>query len=115
MPLNSDVGFDIASAAICGALILSRCAYRLLFRCKVHPTCHRRWRVDDVYMALAILPLVARTTTIVMSFVLNPTHSTTPVTEEEAADAGLSVDELTSDRILSRKLLIPGRISYALL
>lgn len=115
MALSADVSFDIASAAICGTLILCRCAYRLLFRCKVHPTCHRRWRVDDIYMALALFPLVARTTTIVMSFVLNPGHSTLPVTPEEAAAAGTSVEEMTSDRVLSRKLLIPGRISYALL
>lgn len=114
MTLSGDVGFDIASAIICGALIISRCVYRLLFRCKVHPTCHRRWRVDDAYMALALLPLIGRTATIVMSFVLNPSHSTSPVTEAEAAEAGLSVEDMTADRVLSRKLLIPGRISYAL-
>lgn len=115
MGLSSDVSFDIASAAICGVLIVCRCLYRLLFTCKLHPTCHRRWRVDDAYMALALVPLVSRTVTIVTSFLLNPEHSSSPPTEEEAAARGLSVDQLAADRVVSRKLLIPGRISYALL
>lgn len=115
MTLSPNVSFDIASAGICGTLIISRCIYRLLFRCRVHPTCHRRWRVDDAFMALALLPLVGRTVTIVMSFVLNPGHSTSPVTAEEAAAAGMSIENMTSDRVLSRKLLLPGRICYALL
>lgn len=77
--------------------------------------CHRRWRIDDAYMALALLPLISRTVTIVASFMLNPDHDSDPVTLEEAAEVGMSVEDLTADRILSRKLLIPGRISYALL
>ncbi|CAI6087157.1 unnamed protein product [Clonostachys chloroleuca] len=110
----STVAFDISSACICGTLILTRCLYRLFFTCKVHPTCHRRWRVDDAYMAFAIIPLVARTATISTSFKLNPDQLTTPVTIEEAEMANMSVEDLTADRILSRQLLLPARIFYAL-
>ncbi|CAH0052573.1 unnamed protein product [Clonostachys solani] len=110
----STVAFDISSACICGTLILTRCLYRLFFTCKVHPTCHRRWRVDDAYMAFAIIPLVARTATISTSFKLNPDQLTTPVTMEEAQQANMSVEDLTADRILSRQLLLPARIFYAL-
>jgi uncharacterized membrane protein len=114
MPLTSDVSFDVAAAAICGALIIVRCAYRFFFRCTIHQTCHRRWRIDDAYMAFALLPLIARSVTISTSFVLNPNHVSTPATEEEAATLGLSVDQLNEDRTTSQKLLIPGRICYAL-
>ena len=114
--LPTALRFDIATAVVCGTLILTRCAYRVFFRCTVHPTCHRRWRIDDVYMALAILPLTLRTATIVTSFVLNPTQSSRPVAEDEvAASDGMSWEEMTADRVLARKLLLPGRIGYALL
>jgi hypothetical protein len=115
MGLSPDVSFDIASAVICGVLIACRCLYRLLFTCKLHPTCHRRWRVDDAYMALALIPLIVRTVTIVTSFILNPDHAGSPPTAEEAAASGLSVSQLASHWVVSRKLLIPSRLSYALL
>jgi hypothetical protein len=114
MGLLPDVSFDIASAVICGVLIVCRCLYRLLFPCKLHPTCHRRWRVDDAYMALALIPLIVRTVTIVTSFILNPDHAGSPPTAEEAAASGLSVSQLASHWVVSRKLLIPSRLSYAL-
>ncbi|KAK7433343.1 hypothetical protein QQZ08_000282 [Neonectria magnoliae] len=113
-PLSPDVIFDIASACACAALILSRCAYRALFRCKLHPTCHRTWRIDDFYMALALLPLVCRSACIAVSFILNESHTYDPATDAEAAVRGVSVESLNHDRALSHKLLIPGRICYAL-
>lgn len=115
MSVSSDVAFDIASACICAILILVRCGYRLLSRCKVHESCHRTWHVDDAYMAFALLPLVGRTSCITYSFVLNPDHIYGPATEEEAAIRGVSVAQLQHDFVLSYKLLIPGRICYALL
>lgn len=115
MALSSDVIFDIVSACVCASLILTRCFYRLAFRCKLHPTCHRRWRIDDVYMALAFFPLIARTVCICMSFVLNPTHTYEPATEAEALAAGASIASLDDDRMISHKLLIPARICYATL
>jgi hypothetical protein len=115
MPLTSGVSFDVAVAAICGLLITVRCAYRFFFRCTIHQTCHRKWRIDDAYMAFALLPLIARTVTISISFVLNPNHASTPATEEEAAALGISVDQLNEDRVTSQKLLIPARICYAML
>ncbi|KAH7305180.1 hypothetical protein B0I35DRAFT_113795 [Stachybotrys elegans] len=115
MPLSASVVFDIVSATLCAALILTRCAYRLLFRCKTHTTCHRRWRIDDAYMALALIPLIGRTATITMNFTLNPTQASTPVTEAQAAEAGMTVEALTSNRIDAFKLIIAARICYALL
>ncbi|KAH7000406.1 hypothetical protein EDB80DRAFT_723920 [Ilyonectria destructans] len=114
MSLSSDVTFDIASACVAATLILARCAYRSLFRCKLHATCHRTWRIDDLYVAMALLPLIGRTTCIAFSFVLNPTHTYEPATEAEAAAQGVSTAKLDHDRILSHKLLIPARICYAL-
>ncbi|KAF4464083.1 hypothetical protein FALBO_9086 [Fusarium albosuccineum] len=114
MALSPDVIFDIASACVCAALILARVVYRVLFRCKLHPTCHRTWRIDDFYMTIAILPLIGRASCISLSFVLNPTHTYEPATEAEAAAQGISVDRLNDDRMLSHKLLIPARICYAL-
>jgi hypothetical protein len=112
--LPPDVSFDIAASVICATLIFTRCAYRIVFPCKQHPTCHRRWRVDDAYMLFALLPLIARTATITYSFMLNPSHAREPATPEDAVDAGKSMDELNDDRELSKKLLLPARISYAL-
>lgn len=66
-------------------------------------------------MAFALLPLITRTATMGYSFVLNPDHTAEPATYSEAAALGLSVEELDHNRVLSRKLLIPGRICYALL
>lgn len=115
MALSSDVALDITTACVCGALILARLAYRVLFRCKLHPTCHRTWRIDDFYMTIAILPLIGRCTCISWSFLLNQNHTYEPATEAEALAQGVTVDQLNHDRILSHKLLIPGRICYALL
>lgn len=115
MVLSASVSFDIAVAAICATLILVRCGYRILSRCKVHTTCHRTWHADDAYMAVALLPLIGRTTCIAMSFVLNPTHAYGPATEADALARGVSVETLQYYYETSHKLLIPARIMYALL
>ncbi|KAH7144333.1 hypothetical protein B0J13DRAFT_554964 [Dactylonectria estremocensis] len=114
MTLSTDVTFDIASACVCATLILARCAYRGLYRCKLHTTCHRTWRIDDLYVAIALLPLIGRTTCISLSFVLNPTHTYDHATAEDAAALGLSTSKIDRDRMLSHQLLIPARICYAL-
>ena len=110
MALSSDTKFDIAVASVCAALIITRCAYRIIFRCHRHATCHRRWRIDDAYMAFALLPLAGRTATIVMSFVLNPEHDNEPA----VTNARAAVQE-TFDAETSYKLVLPARICYALL
>lgn len=115
MSLSTDVRVDIALAVVCSVLIIVRCLYRILFACKVHPSCHRRWRVDDAYMAFALLPLIGRTVTIAWSFTINPAQTVNPVTAAEAAADGSSIEHLTYERELSRKLILPSRIFYALL
>ncbi|KXH54116.1 hypothetical protein CSAL01_09215 [Colletotrichum salicis] len=113
--MSADVTFDIVTASICALLIIVRCGYRILLRCKVHDTCHRMWHVDDAYMAFALLPLIGRTTCISLSFYLNPTHTYDAATEEAAAARNLSVEKLAEYYVISHKLLIPARIFYALL
>ncbi|KAJ0297816.1 uncharacterized protein N0V96_011142 [Colletotrichum fioriniae] len=112
--MSADVTFDIVTASICALLIIVRCGYRILLRCKVHDTCHRMWHVDDAYMAFALLPLIGRTTCISLSFYLNPTHTYDAATEEAAAARNLSVEKLAEYYVISHKLLIPARIFYAL-
>jgi hypothetical protein len=115
MVLSAELHFDIASAALCTTLILTRCAYRLFFRCTVHTSCHRQWRVDDAFMLFALLPLLGRTSTIITSFILDPPQSSAPPTPAQAAAVGLTLEEFTAHRITARKLIIPARICYALL
>ncbi|KAM0336053.1 hypothetical protein ACHAPQ_004542 [Fusarium lateritium] len=115
MASSSDAALTLSTTSVCAALILARCVYRVLFRCHIHRTCHRRWRIDDFYMTIAILPLIGRALCILYSFHLNPTHTYDPATEAEAETWGASVAEIDADRELSHKLLIPARIFYALL
>jgi hypothetical protein len=115
MALSSDVAFDIASASICAVLILVRCGYRIMARCKSHEFCHRTWHVDDAYMAFALIPLMGRTFCISWSFILNPHHQHIAATQEEATRQGITLQKLEENLILSYKLLIPGRLGYALL
>jgi hypothetical protein len=114
MALSPYLQFDIASSILCGVLIVTRCTYRFFYRCRAHRTCHRQWRIDDAFMAFALLPLLGRTVTITTSFVLDPAHSYTPPTIEEADAAGLSVAKLSRDRITANQLILPARICYAL-
>lgn len=115
MAPSSDAALTITTTSVCTALILARCAYRVVFRCHIHRTCHRRWRIDDFYMTIAILPLIGRALCILYSFELNPNHTYDPATEAEAETWGQSVAEIDGRRELSHKLLIPARIFYALL
>ena len=87
----------IPSTVFCLLLIIIRCSYRFLRSCKIHSSCHRTWHDDDAYMAFASLPLLARA--ICVSFV-------TELTREGAS---------ISDLVLAAKLLVPARLSYALL
>ncbi|KAK1990194.1 hypothetical protein LX36DRAFT_754300 [Colletotrichum falcatum] len=112
--MSADVAFDMVAASICAALILVRCGYRLLWRCRIHESCHRTWHADDAYMAFALVPLIGRTASITMSFIINPTHTYGPATEEQAAARGLTVEKLAEYYVVSHKLLIPARIFYAL-
>ncbi|KAH7219898.1 hypothetical protein BKA60DRAFT_458136 [Fusarium oxysporum] len=114
MASSSDAALTLASTAICVALIVARCFYRLIFRCHIHTTCHRRWRIDDFYMTIAVLPLIGRAVCILLSFTLNPDHTYDPATEAEAQTWGQSVESIDGDRELSHKLLIPARIFYAM-
>ncbi|KAF4994631.1 hypothetical protein FGRMN_5676 [Fusarium graminum] len=114
MAPSSDAALTISSTSVCALLIIARCLYRALFRCHIHRTCHRRWRIDDFYMTVAILPLIGRALCIVYSFSLNPNHTYDPATEAEAKASGESVTDVNGDRELSHKLLIPARIFYAL-
>jgi hypothetical protein len=93
----------ITTSAICFIFILLRTAYRLLYRCRVHTNCHRKWHVDDLWMAFSILPLVGRALCIAWSNSLL------------GQDAGVSAAEKYSAKMLSNKLLIPGRVFYVLL
>jgi len=112
--MSSDVAFDLVTAGVCSALILIRCGYRLLWRCRVHASCHRTWHADDAYMAFALVPLIGRTACISVSFMLNPTHTYGPATEGQAAARGLTVEKLAEYYVVSHKLIIPARIFYAL-
>ncbi|KAH7472966.1 hypothetical protein NW765_013663 [Fusarium oxysporum] len=85
MALSSIIEKDIAIACICSALILSRCGYRVYHWYKGHAGSHRIWHADDVYMAVALLPLISRTVCITLSFLLNPSSSREPATKDEAA------------------------------
>ncbi|KAH7114161.1 hypothetical protein B0J13DRAFT_600155 [Dactylonectria estremocensis] len=114
MSLSSDVIFGIAAASVCATLILFRCGYRLFLRCKSHPSCHRTWHADDVYMTFALLPLIGRTTCIALSFTLNPAHAHSLATEADAAAQNLTIAQLNENYVTSFKLLIPSRICYAL-
>jgi hypothetical protein len=85
------------SAGICLALIFVRCGYRMLRNCKVHTTCHRTWHADDAWMAFSLIPLAARSVTIALSFSL----------AEKSKNH--------HDYVVSRKLLIVSRLTYAFL
>ncbi|KAF5022184.1 hypothetical protein F66182_5771 [Fusarium sp. NRRL 66182] len=114
MASSADAALTFSATTLCAALIFARCLYRVVYRCRIHQTCHRSWRIDDFYMTIAILPLVGRAACIVYSFALNPNHTYNPATQAEADAAGTSVAALDADRELSHKLLIPTRIFYAL-
>ncbi|KAF5697714.1 hypothetical protein FGLOB1_12588 [Fusarium globosum] len=114
MALSSTIEKDIAIACICSALILSRCGYRIYHRYKGHAGSHRIWHADDIYMAIAVLPLISRTVCITLSFLLNPSSSREPATKDEAAAQNMTVDKLEHDRTVGLQLLVGTRLSYTL-
>ncbi|KAF5721685.1 hypothetical protein FMUND_3490 [Fusarium mundagurra] len=114
MALSSTVEKDIAIACICSILILSRCGYRIYHRYKGHAGSHRIWHADDIYMAIALLPLIARTVCVALSFNLNPSTSREPATKDEAAAQNITVEKLEHDRTLGIQLLIGTRLGYTL-
>lgn len=114
MALSATQNLDIATTAICTMLILIRCVYRILSRCKRHPFCHRTWHADDAYMALSLVPLAGRCICIILSFELNPSQTFEDATVEEAKARGISLEELQDYYVISHKLLIPSRIFYVL-
>ncbi|KAH7137528.1 hypothetical protein B0J13DRAFT_78599 [Dactylonectria estremocensis] len=112
MALAPEHVLGVIVGAICGLLILFRCGYRLFSRCRIHPDCHRTWHADDAYMAFAIVPLIARTTVIYISFELNPDQTFGLPTEADAAARGISTAQLEENYLLSHMLLLPARVSY---
>lgn len=87
----------VAVAIICFLLILFRCCYRVACPCKIHSSCPRKWHQDDVWMALAVLPLVGRSVCVALYNSLMHKRDPTP-----------------ADYSLALKLLIPARLNYAL-
>ncbi|KAH7311966.1 hypothetical protein BKA65DRAFT_158184 [Rhexocercosporidium sp. MPI-PUGE-AT-0058] len=83
----------IVTSVICLICIVTRTAYRVVYRCKIHVTCHRKWHIDDLWMGFSFFPLVGRATCVAWS---------------DAASRNASTSEL------SMKLLLPSRIFYAL-
>ncbi|CVL13555.1 uncharacterized protein FPRN_13082 [Fusarium proliferatum] len=106
MALSSTIEKDIAIACICSALILSRCGYRIYHRYKGHAGSHRIWHADDIYMAIAVLPLISRTVCITLSFLLNPSSSREPATKDEAAAQNMTVDKLEHDQPACQKGMV---------
>lgn len=87
-------------AAICTTMIMMRTLYRVFCRCTVHTKCHRQWHKDDLWMTFSLLPLIGRAITIAWSAEL----LTFPV--------GATADYKQDARMLSGRLLMPGRIFY---
>ncbi|KAF5570679.1 hypothetical protein FPHYL_1045 [Fusarium phyllophilum] len=114
MALSSNIEKKIAIACICSTLILSRCAYRIYHRYKGHAGSHRIWHADDIYMAIALLPLTSRTVCVTLSFLLNPSSSREPATKDEAAAQHISVEKLEYNRTVGLQLLVGTRLSYPL-
>ncbi|EEP82330.1 predicted protein [Uncinocarpus reesii 1704] len=76
--------------------IIFRCTYRLLGTLKAHPAIQQRWHSDDSWMAFSLLPLISRSVCIAWFFHLRAT-------------------ETPGDDTLAKKLVIPSRVTYALL
>ena len=87
-------------AGICFVLIMVRTMYRVFCRCRVHKRCHRQWHKDDVWMTFSLLPIIGRAITIAWSAeLLNYPPGATDLEKKDA-------------KVLSGKLLMPGRIFY---
>lgn len=116
MALPTHIQLLVACASICATLILARCIYRVLFRCKRHSHyhCYRRWQLDDTYMAMALLPVISRTILMSWAFSLNPQMVHNSVSSKEAAEAGTTIEKIDSNRELAFKLMFAVYFSYAL-
>ncbi|KLJ09353.1 hypothetical protein EMPG_15216 [Blastomyces silverae] len=87
---------QIVICAALGALqILFRCGYRLLVKCGVIKSSNRSWGPDDSWMAFALLPLICRTVSMIKVF-------------------GLRLSPSIDDQVVSQKLILVGRVFYAL-
>jgi hypothetical protein len=97
----SNLGFDftqiIGFSSACGIVILIRCVYRVTASCKVHTNCCRTRHADDGWMAFALIPLILRAVFLDVSFYFGRSGHT------------------ENEYVVSRKLLIPGRLAYGLL
>lgn len=96
MQWNSEIAQIAIAAVLCAFQIVFRCVYRILGSSKAFPAIQQRWHADDSWMAFALVPLIARTICMTLIFSLDK-----PVS--------------TKDQILEQKLVIPGRLTYALL
>ncbi|KAK0105394.1 hypothetical protein ONS95_004232 [Cadophora gregata] len=83
----------IVTSVICLICIATRTTYRIVYRCKIHVSCHRRWHIDDIWMGMAFFPLLGRALCVSWS----DSASRHPSSYETAM-----------------KLLLPARIFYAL-
>lgn len=96
MQWTSEVSQIAIAAAICALQIVFRSVYRILGSLKLFPAIQQRWHADDSWMAFSLVPLIVRTVCMTLIFSLDTPLSTT-------------------DGVLKQKLLIPGRLTYALL
>jgi len=101
--VSSDIVQVATISSICFLCIATRTTYRIACQCTIHPRCHRTWHADDVWVAISFLPLVGRGVCIAWSNTLQGNLDELPASEKQAAVMLLS------------KLLLPGRIFYALL
>jgi hypothetical protein len=85
----------LTTSLFCFVLIAFRCGYRLLSRCQLHIDCHRKWHQDDLWMALAVVPLIVRAVCIAVW--------------SELHGVGHSDKQLAT----AQKLLIVSRLGYA--
>ena len=93
--MDTTMAHVLAVSLFCFVLIAFRCGYRLWSRCQLHIDCHRKWHQDDLWMALAMVPLIVRAVCVVFWGSLHgPGH-----TDEQLAT--------------SQKMLIVARLGYA--
>ncbi|KAK2786647.1 hypothetical protein FQN53_006351 [Emmonsiellopsis sp. PD_33] len=85
----------VASATICALQIFFRCGYRILAKCDMINSPNRSWGADDSWMAFAFIPLICRSLCMIKVF-------------------GLIQSPSIEDHVLAQKLVLPGRIFYAL-
>ncbi|KAK2739660.1 hypothetical protein FQN57_006493 [Myotisia sp. PD_48] len=95
MQWTSEATQIVVIAAICVVQIIFRSLYRIFGSLKLFPTIQHRWHADDSWMAFSLIPLILRTTCMCWIFSL---------------DKPLSIE----DQSLSQKLVIGGRLTYAL-